>query len=69
MIEVKKEMNTQTKLKTMAGLETVVAGLLVASIFLLGLESAEAYRLHELLGVFLALFMTTYGIYKMRELT
>lgn len=62
-------MNTQTKLRNAAGLETVVLGVLVALIFFLGFEVAEAYRLFELMGVFLALIMTTYGIYKMRGLT
>ena len=62
-------MNTQTKLRNAAGLETVVLGVLVALIFFLGFEVAEAYRLFELMGVFLALIMTTYGIYNMRGLT
>lgn len=62
-------MNTQTKFKTSTVLETVVLGVLVALIFFLGFEVAETYRLFELLGVFLALIMTTYGIYKMRGLT
>lgn len=62
-------MNTQKKLRITAGIETVILGLLIACIAFLGIEEAETYRLYELLGVFLALVMTTYGIYKMRDLT
>jgi hypothetical protein len=62
-------MNTQEKLRTAAGIETVILGLLIASIAFLGIEEAEAYRLYEFLGVVMATIITTYGIYKMRALT
>ena len=62
-------MNTQKKLRITAGIETVILGLLMIFMAFLGIEEAETYRLYELFGVFLALVMTTYGIYKMRDLT
>ena len=62
-------MNTQKKLKTIAGLETLVLGLLMGSVTFLDNWAVEAYRLYELLGVNLAVLVTTYGLYKMRDLT
>lgn len=62
-------MNTQKNLMITAGLEILTLGLILAIVFVSGFEQAADYSMYELLGVNLAVIMTTYGIYKMRRLT
>lgn len=64
-----KKMNTQKNLMITAGLEILTLGLILAMVFVSGFEQAADYSMYELLGVNLAVIMTTYGIYKMRRLT
>lgn len=55
--------------KILLGIESVLLAGIVAGIAYLNPDTAEAYRLFEFLGADLAAMITTYGIYKMRELT
>jgi hypothetical protein len=55
--------------KALLALETVLLVGIVAGIASLGLERAEAWRLFEFLGADMAAMITTYGLYKMRDIT
>lgn len=62
-------MKTQRKFRTLIGIELFFLALLFGFIAFLGLEEAAYYRGYEFLGATMALILTTYGVYKMRELT
>lgn len=55
--------------RILLGLEIMLLVGIVIGITSLNPDKAEAYRLFEFLGADLAAIITTYGIYKMRNLT
>jgi uncharacterized membrane protein len=56
-------------MKIALAFETLLLVGILFGVYFLKTETAEAYRLFELLGVFLAAMITTYGLYKMRDIT
>lgn len=62
-------MKTGRKLQTALLVETAILVTILAGISSLSIERASELWLFELVGAVTAAMITTYGLYKMRELT
>lgn len=62
-------MELEQKMKIAVAVEALLLLGIVVGIYSLSTETAEAYRLFEFLGADLAAIITTYGLYKMRDIT
>lgn len=62
-------MKTEEKLKIILGLEIIVLSAIILGVLSFNSDRTSLYRLYELLGTVIAGIITTFGIYKMRELT
>lgn len=62
-------MNVEKRLHEILALETVLMALIVASFMVLSTSEASGLHLYELFGGLWALMLTTFGLFKMKQLT
>ena len=70
MIRVKRyNMDVKNIFRVLIALEVVLLAFIVSGIVLFDSSKASSWRLFELLGANIASLITTFGVYKMREMT
>ncbi len=62
-------MNVNRAFKAAIALELITLATIVSGIIMLDSSQARAWRLFELLGANMASLITTFGVYKMRQMT
>lgn len=62
-------MDVRNLFRVSIAVELVLLALIVSGILLFDSSKANSWRLFELLGANIASLITTFGVYKMREMT